>query len=104
MLFRHRYVAVCFGLFLAALPGGAQAEDSYSVALASYEEKVQPVLFKNCSGCHTSGGHAGGLKLDSFDMMLKGGSRGPAITPGKPESSVLSKAVHYDGDDIKMPP
>ncbi len=78
-------------------------QDSYTSARASYEDKIQPILFKNCSGCHTSGGHAGGLQLNNFDTMLQGGSRGPAVTPGNPDASVLSRAVHYESDP-KMPP
>lgn len=88
------------------LPAPAQdsKSDAYSAAKSTYEEKVQPIVFKNCSGCHTSGGHAGGLKLDSFETMLLGGGRGRLVVPGKPESSVLSQALHYAGEDLKMPP
>ncbi|PWU12054.1 MAG: hypothetical protein C5B51_01545 [Terriglobia bacterium] len=81
----------------------SHAQDSYGSAQSSYAEKIQPIIFKNCSGCHTSGGHAGGLVLDSFEAMLKGGGRGPAITPGKPETSVLSQAVHFNAE-FQMPP
>ncbi|MDQ1471900.1 MAG: hypothetical protein QOJ99_3380, partial [Bryobacterales bacterium] len=80
------------------------AQLSWSQAKSSYEEKVQPVILKNCSGCHTNGGHAGGLKLDSLETMLQGGSRGQSITPGKPDASILARAVHYDRDDLRMPP
>ena len=86
----------------ATLPS-ARAQDAAS-ARDSYVERVQPIIVKNCSGCHTSGGHAGGLRLDSLASMLKGGGRGPAIVPGKPEASTLAKAIHYDGDDLRMPP
>ena len=35
--------------------------------------------------------------------MLKGGSRGPALVPGKPEASLLYTAAAHTGD-LKMPP
>jgi mono/diheme cytochrome c family protein len=79
-------------------------QDTYTEAKSSFEEKVRPAIFKNCLGCHTSGGHAGGLTLDTFESALKGGDRGVAIIPGKPEASLLSKAVHYADDALKMPP
>ena len=41
--------------------------------------------------------------MDSYASVLKGGGRGPAIAPGKPEASILARAVHYDGD-LRMPP
>src|SRR5712672_1381640 len=88
---------------LLAITPAAWAADMAS-AEDSYVERVQPIIFKNCSGCHTSGGHAGGLTLDSYASLRKGGSRGPAIVPGNPEASILAKAIHYAGDDLRMPP
>jgi len=71
---------------------------------ASFQERVQPIVFKNCNGCHTFGGHAGELRMDSFATLMKGGGRGPVVVPGQPESSLLLKAVQYDNPDLKMPP
>src|SRR5947209_7678609 len=90
-------------LALISLPAHAQAPDPWTAAKSSFEEKVQPVLFRNCTGCHTLGGHAGGLKLDSLETLLKGGDMGAVIVPGKPDASLLSKAVHYDSQP-QMPP
>ena len=37
--------------------------------------------------------------------MLKGGDTGPAIVPGKPEASLLVRALQYEeGADLHMPP
>jgi mono/diheme cytochrome c family protein len=88
---------------LLMIPAVLRAEDAAASAQQSFTERIQPIIFKNCSGCHTSGGHAGGLTMDSYASVLKGGERGPAITPGRPEASILAKAVHYDGD-LRMPP
>ena len=73
-------------------------------AVSSYDEGLKPILAKSCSGCHTFGGHAGGLRLDSYELALQGGGRGPGIVPGEPQSSLLVKAIHYDDPDLKMPP
>jgi mono/diheme cytochrome c family protein len=90
--------AVALIAFLQA-PSSAQTP-----AVSSYEEGLKPILAKSCSGCHTFGGHAGGLKLDSYESVLKGGDRGPAVVPGEPQNSLLVKAIHYDDPDLKMPP
>jgi hypothetical protein len=45
----------------------------------------------------------GGLRLDSREALLKGGTRGPAIVPGKPAESLLLRAVRQDGT-LRMPP
>lgn len=46
----------------------------------------------------------GGLLLDSRHGVLKGGEFGPALVPGKPEESLLLKAISYSDPDLEMPP
>ena len=75
---------------------GASSEDAY--------QAVKPIFDRSCSGCHVSGGHAGGLRMDSFSLLLKGGEDGAVLVPGKPEQSMLSKAVHYSDSALQMPP
>jgi hypothetical protein len=36
--------------------------------------------------------------------LIEGGDSGPAISPGKPEKSLLIKAVRYQDTDLHMPP
>ena len=68
-----------------------------------FESKVRPVLAKNCFSCHRQTA-MGGLRLDSREAVLKGGNTGPAIVPGKPEESLLMKAVDQTHERLKMPP
>ena len=37
-----------------------------------------------------------GLRLDSREAMLKGGTRGVVVKPGDPEGSLLFKAVQHE--------
>jgi hypothetical protein len=69
-----------------------------------FETHIRPVLVKNCYACHSSATKTpmGGLFLDTRNGVLKGGTSGPAIVPGKPEQSALLKALRYEGR--KMPP
>src|SRR5206468_2655494 len=46
----------------------------------------------------------GGLRLDTTEALLKGGTSGAAIAPGDPEASLLIKAVRYKDPDLQMPP
>src|SRR6266446_2226268 len=67
-----------------------------------FENKIRPILANNCNGCHTAT-QLGGLRVDSRDALLKGGTSGPAIIPGDPEKSLLIQAVRQTNDKVKMP-
>ncbi|MFO0878165.1 MAG: PSD1 and planctomycete cytochrome C domain-containing protein [Gemmataceae bacterium] len=68
-----------------------------------FEKKVRPLLLSQCISCHGPEKVRGGLRLDSADGVAKGGDSGPVVRPGKPEESLLIRAVQHDGD-LKMPP
>jgi hypothetical protein len=76
---------------LAVLIPGTQAQAPVADPEASFQNRVQPIVFKNCNGCHTFGGHAGELRMDSLATLMKGGDRGPVVVPGHPESSCCWK-------------
>jgi mono/diheme cytochrome c family protein len=90
-------------VLIASIPA-ARAQTAAPDPEASFQARIQPIIFKNCNGCHTFGGHAGELRMDSLATLMKGGGRGPAVAPGHPESSLLLKAVQYGDADLKMPP
>ena len=70
---------------------------------AFFESKVRPLLAAKCHACHAES-EMGGLRLDSRERILQGGSRGPAIVPRDPDSSLLVAAVRRTRDDLRMPP
>lgn len=71
-----------------------------------FERTVQPLLQKHCYECHSHQAKSseGGLVLDSRGGWETGGDSGPAVVPGKPDSSLLLKALSYVDDDLRMPP
>ncbi len=71
-----------------------------------FQRQIQPILSENCYKCHshTADKIKGGLVLDSLAGALKGGDTAAAIVPGKPEESLLLKAVSYTDPDLQMPP
>ena len=68
-----------------------------------FEKKVRPLLAKHCFECHTGDTVENDLQLDSLAAMLRGGLRGAAIVPGKPDESLLVSAIRH-GEILKMPP
>src|SRR5579864_7089890 len=70
-----------------------------------FEKNVRPLFAQRCWGCHAAGDHPmGGLRLDSRESVLQGGSRGTAIVAGKPEESLLIRAVRQTSSTLRMPP
>jgi hypothetical protein len=97
--------------FAAGVPCAAMrvtAADAAPTAAQSdfFEKEVQPILRENCFKCHSHDADKikGGLVLDTREGALKGGDSGPAILPGKPDQSLLIKAVGYTDPDLQMPP
>ncbi|MCY2963970.1 MAG: hypothetical protein NT069_10050, partial [Planctomycetota bacterium] len=81
-----------------------RAEEALNPADVEYFEKhIRPVLVSQCAECHSDSIQAkGGLRLDIAAGPKIGGQRGQTIIPGKPEESLLIKALKYDG--LRMPP
>lgn len=71
-------------LFLIVLlvPGWARAE-------TTYYQHVAPILKRSCAGCHSGESPKGRLSLETLEATLAGGKKGPAVSPGKPEESLL---------------
>src|SRR6185295_952476 len=69
-----------------------------------FESRVRPVLAQECYSCHAAATKKkGGLALDSREGLLRGGSSGPAIVPGKPGESLLLRTVRHEDPELKMP-
>ncbi|MDX1966218.1 MAG: PSD1 and planctomycete cytochrome C domain-containing protein [Planctomycetaceae bacterium] len=69
-----------------------------------FENRIRPVLVEHCQKCHGPEKQWSSLRLDSQEALLKGGDTGPAVVPGKPEESLLIKAVRQIDGEISMPP
>ena len=86
-----------FAVAIAPLMIAAESPSEY------FEMRVRPVLAGNCFSCHTQT-KMGGLEMTSRDSLLKGGKSGPSIVSGKPEESLLIKAITGEHERLKMPP
>lgn len=74
-----------------------------------FEKKIRPVLVTHCYECHsaeavTRGKLKGMLTVDTREGLRKGGDSGAAVVPGKPNESLLLKALRNDPNVSAMPP
>ncbi len=89
-------------LFVSKVPAQPTAQP-LTAADEFFEKEVRPLLVEKCARCHGDVRPKGGLKLTSRAELLRGGDRGPAAVPGKPDESLLLKAVRYH-EEPRMPP
>ena len=68
-----------------------------------FEKQIRPVLAAQCWNCHGEKKAESGLRLDSRDVILKGGDRGDAVKLRDGAASLLVHAVRREGE-LKMPP
>jgi len=95
-------IPIAFRVWLACAMASAMghaAEDH-----TFFESKVRPLLVERCMECHGEKKQKGGLRLDFKSAWQTGGDSGAALVPGKPEESLLIKAVSYLDKDLQMPP
>src|ERR1700691_2344576 len=67
-----------------------------------YASRATDIFNDNCLTCHDEPAK-GGLRLDSYAGIMKGGRDGAVIVPGDPAASMLIQAIRRTGD-LKMPP
>jgi uncharacterized membrane protein len=71
---------------------------------AYYAVHVAPFLTRSCVSCHKAEKHKGGLRMDTYAQLMKGGSDGAAIEPGNPKASEILRRVRLPAsDDDSMP-
>jgi mono/diheme cytochrome c family protein len=68
-----------------------------------FAAQVRPLFAAHCVKCHGPAESQSGLRLDRFDLVRKGGDRGPAFVPGKAARSLLVQALRGQGDVTAMP-
>jgi|GEM_PF-2567592 Planctomycete cytochrome C. len=91
---------------VAALWIGVAASVRADEAATQFEKSVRPLFERKCFECHSSKAEElkGKLKLETAELVLKGGATGPAVIPGDVENSFLLRAIRYQEDDFQMPP
>jgi hypothetical protein len=69
----------------------------------SFVKDVAPIFVDKCVGCHTDGDAKGGLRLDTYAAMEKGGGRGVPAIPGNAQASLLVQKLVTPNAQQRMP-
>jgi uncharacterized membrane protein len=69
-----------------------------------YARHLYPIFDANCVVCHGQQKVKGGLRVDTFDRLMRGGKEGAVIIPGKPERSILLERITLPTDHKKFMP
>jgi mono/diheme cytochrome c family protein len=69
-----------------------------------FQRDIQPIFAARCESCHGPEKQRGGLRLDSHNAILKGGTDGPVVTAGSSAKSLLIQLVTGQDPDRPMPP
>lgn len=70
-----------------------------------YADVIAPILERRCVSCHKEGKSKGKFRMDTYELLVKGGKEGPGIEPGKAdESNILIRINLPEDDDEHMPP
>ncbi len=83
---------------LASIGASVPHPDSF------YAQHIHPVFDSHCVGCHGAAKSQGGLRLDSYDALMRGGKSGPAIVPRNPDKSLLLMRVTLPSTDKHFMP
>jgi hypothetical protein len=63
------------------------------LADVDFPSSIHPILSGRCAPCHSGDHPQAGLSIESREALVRGGSHGAALIPGKPEDSLLLKRV-----------
>ncbi|MFN0075832.1 MAG: c-type cytochrome domain-containing protein [Prosthecobacter sp.] len=70
-----------------------------------FQHIILPILEAKCNKCHNEEKSKGDLRMDTYEMAMKGGEGGKNFVVGKPEESLsITRITLPDSDDDHMPP
>jgi uncharacterized membrane protein len=84
-------------------PSASGASDAAYVGSA-YTRYIHPILDAKCVACHGANKVQGGLRLDFYDLLMKGGSDGVVIQARNPDRSLLLQRVTLSPSDRHFMP
>lgn len=91
--------------YLTSEVSAPEAEVVINLEGLFYKDAVKPILAARCYSCHGDNKQKGKLRLDTEELIMKGGKSGKVIEPGNPEESELVQRLDLPLDDEDhMPP
>jgi uncharacterized membrane protein len=84
-------------------PSASGASDA-AYAGSAYTRTIHPILDTKCVACHGASKEQAGLRLDFYDLLMKGGKDGVLIAPRDPDHSLLLQRVTLSPSDRHFMP
>ncbi len=84
--------SVLFGVTLAAVLGLAATAGAQNEPI-NFTDHIRPIMERACWNCHGEAAQLSDLDLSSREGALEGGTKGPAIVPGRAEDSRMFRMV-----------
>jgi uncharacterized membrane protein len=69
-----------------------------------YLRRIHPILDSKCVACHGSSKEQAGLRLDLYELVMKGGKDGAVVAPRNPDGSLLLQRVTLSPSDKHFMP
>ena len=69
-----------------------------------YTQYVNPIFDRNCVSCHGESKVQGGLRLDTYGQLMRGGRDGAVVVAGNPEQSILFQRITLPQSDKHFMP
>ncbi len=103
-------LAILAGLVACAAHRSALAQEAPAVGVAAtaasvdYLKQIKPLLAERCYACHGGLKQEGGLRLDTVELMLRGGDSGSVVAKAEPAKSPILRRVSSTDVAERMPP
>jgi mono/diheme cytochrome c family protein len=78
-------------------------EKAKNLIPVSFEQEVAPILNANCLQCHGEAQASANLRLDTYNMIAKGGRSGVPVVPRVPQRSGLVLRMVAENEQQRMP-
>lgn len=89
---------------LRRLMGVGSLGSDAAYAGSVYMTRIHPILDAKCVACHGASKEQAGLRLDLYELLMKGGKDGAVIAPGNPNISLLIQRVTLSPSDQHFMP
>jgi len=90
--------------FLGIAPAAAPAAATTAGDASFYVARIAPILEKNCVSCHKPSKHKANLRMDTYELLMKGGENGPPVVAGSLAKSDLYRRITLPPDDEEFMP
>jgi uncharacterized membrane protein/mono/diheme cytochrome c family protein len=84
-------------------PSATKASDA-AYGGSVYALNIHPIFDAKCVACHGANKEKGGLRLDYYDLLVKGGKDGAVFVPRNPDQSLLLQRVTLSPNDRHFMP